>query len=319
MAKRLMEQLHDAIRTHQYSFETEKAYRHWVHEYILFHGKRHPAQMGADEIQTYLSYLATRRRVSASTQNQALSAILFLYKKVLDIELPWMGEIVRAKRPVRVPVVLSRGEVSRVLDVLSGQHWLIASILYGSGLRLIECLRLRIKDLDTEYQQITVHDGKGKKDRRTMLPEKLLPHIARQQDCVKAIFDRDKKMGYPGVSIPYAIDQKYTGAPRRWEWQYLFPSKRCAYIDFHGERRRHHLHPNSVQRAVKNAVRRAHIQKRASCHTLRHSFATHLLEAGYDIRTVQELLGHANVNTTMIYTHVIKRGGKAVRSPFDSI
>lgn len=319
MAKKLMEQLQDAIATHQYSFETGKAYHYWVRGFILYHNKRHPKDMGATEIENYLSYLATHRRVSASTQNQALAAILFLYHKVLDIDLPRLDEIVRAKRPQRVPVVLSRGEITRVLDVLTGQHWLIASLLYGSGLRLIECLRLRIKDVDPEYLQITVRDGKGKKDRRTMLPEKLLPHIQRQQDYVEAIFKRDTRKGYAGVSIPYAIDSKYRNVSRRWEWQYLFPSKQYGFIRFHNEQRRHHLHPSAVQRATRFAIRRAGIQKHATCHTFRHSFATHLLESGYDIRTVQELLGHTNVNTTMIYTHVIKRGGRAVRSPFDSI
>ena len=317
MAMKLMDRVRATSRLHHYSFETEKAYSTWIRRFIHFHGTRHPNEMGAAEVEAFLSHLATTRHVSASTQNQALSALLFLYQKVLEIDLPWLDEIVRAKRPSRVPVVMSPGEVSRVLDALHGQHWLIASLLYGSGLRLIECLRLRLKDIDPEYRQLTVYDGKGRKDRRTLLPDKLVPHLERQREFVTTIFQRDCRQGLAGVSIPYAIGNKYSSAPRRLEWQYIFPSTRYAYIRFHGEERRHHRHPAGVQRAVKIAVRRSGIRKRASCHTFRHSFATHLLEAGYDIRTVQELLGHANVNTTMIYTHVLKRGGNAVRSPFD--
>jgi integron integrase len=319
MAMKLMEQVSRAIRLHHYSYETEKSYSQWIRRFILFHNKRHPKDMGAEEIQAYLSHLATDRRVSASTQNQALSALLFLYQKVLGLELPWMEDIIRAKRPARVPVVMSRSEVARVLDALRGRHWLIASILYGSGLRLIECLRLRIKDIDPEYMQLTVYDGKGAKDRRTMLPEKLVPHIERQIEYSRGIFERDRTAGHAGVSIPYAIDQKYVHAPRKWAWQYLFPAESLAFIRFHNEKRRHHMHPSSMQRAIKAAVSKARVSKRVSCHTLRHSFATHLLESGYDIRTVQELLGHSSVQTTMVYTHVIKRGAGAVRSPFDAI
>jgi integron integrase len=257
--------------------------------------------------------------VSASTQNQALSAILFLYQKVLGQDLPWLGDVVRAKRPVRVPIVLSRGEVSRILEMLRGQAWLAASLLYGSGLRLIECLRLRVQDIDTEYLQLIIRDGKGQKDRRTILPEKLVPHLQRQLEHVKSVFDSDRTSGCPGVSIPYALDSKFVKAPCQWNWYYLFPASGLGFIEYHGERRRHHLHPSAVQRAVKSALHRVGIRKRATCHTFRHSFATHLLEAGYDIRTVQELLGHSNVKTTMIYTHVLKRGGRAVKSPFDLI
>ena len=314
-----MDEVRRIARLHHYSYETEKAYSQWIRRFILFHQKRHPKEMGAVEVQAYLSYLATSRNVAASTQNQALSALLFLYQKVLDQDLPWLAEIVRAKRPVRVPVVLTRSEVQRLLDALVGQKWLIASLLYGSGLRLIECLRLRVKDMDFEYLQITVRGGKGNKDRYTMLPEKLVPHLRRQLEFVRGLHEEDGITRKSGVSIPYAIDRKYKNAPREWKWQYLFPSKRYAYIRYHQEQRRHHAHPSSVQRSVKNAVLQAQIHKHASCHTLRHSFATHLLETGYDIRTVQELLGHSNVQTTMIYTHVIKRGGNAVRSPFDSI
>jgi integron integrase len=319
MASNLMEAVRQTIRLNHYSFETEKSYCNWIKRFILFHGKRHPLELGAKEIEKYLSHLASDRHVAASTQNQALSALLFLYQKVLDQNLPWLEDIVRAKRPVRVPIVLTRGEVARILGAMHDQHWLIASLLYGSGLRLIECLRLRVQDLDPEYLQITIRDGKGSKDRLTMLPEKLLPHVNRQLEQVRSIHEHDLKAGRPGVSVPYAIDRKYVKAPTQWAWQYLFPSENYAYIQFHGEKRRHHLHPSSMQRAVKLAVRKTGITKRASCHTFRHSFATHLLESGYDIRTVQELLGHSNLNTTMVYTHVIKRGGHAVRSPFDSI
>ncbi len=319
MAMKLMEQVGRTMRLHHYSFETEKAYAQWIRRFILYHDKKHPLEMGAPEIERYLSHLATDRRVSASTQNQALSALLFLYKKVLGQDLPWLEDVVRARRPVRVPTVLSRTEVERLLQTMYGHHWLVASLLYGSGLRLIECLRLRIKDIDLEYLQITVIDGKGAKGRRTMLPEKLVPHIRRQMDVVRSMFDRDRREGRPGVSIPFAIDRKYERAPLEWSWQYLFPSARFACIQSHGEKRRHHMHPSGVQRAVKAAARKAGIAKRVGCHTFRHSFATHLLESGYDIRTVQELLGHSSVRTTMVYTHVIKRGASAVRSPFDAI
>lgn len=316
---KLMDQVSRAMRVHHYSFETERSYSVWIRRFILYNGKRHPKDMGASEIQAYLSHLASDRNVSSSTQNQALSALLFLYKKVLDIDLPWMDDIVRAKRPVRVPVVLSRGEVSRLLAALSGQQWLIASLLYGSGLRLIECLRLRIKDIDKDYRQITVFDGKGNKDRRTMLPDKLVPHLDRQLELSRSVYEKDLRNGCPGVSIPPALDRKYKNAPREWRWQYVFPSGNQPFIRFHDENRRHHVHPSSVQRAVKDGVRKAGISKKVSCHTFRHSFATHLLESGYDIRTVQELLGHSDVRTTMVYTHVIKRGAGAVQSPFDAM
>jgi integron integrase len=319
MAPKLMDEVGKAIRLHHYSYETGKAYGQWIRRFILFNEKRHPRTLAASDIERYLSHLATDRRVSASTQNQALSAILFLYQKVLGLDLPWLGDVVRAKRPVRVPTVLARSEVSRVLDTLRGQVWLAASLLYGSGLRLIECLRLRVQDIDTEYLQLVVRDGKGQKDRRTILPEKLVPHLTRQLEHVRAIFDGDRSAGRPGVSIPYALDRKFVNAPLQWNWYYLFPASGLAFIEFHGELRRHHLHPSAVQRAVKAALHRAGIRKRATCHSFRHSFATHLLEAGYDIRTVQELLGHSNVKTTMVYTHVLKRGGRAVKSPFDSI
>jgi integron integrase len=235
----------------------------------------------------------------------------------LDQDLPWLDDIVRAKRPTRVPVVLSRGEVSRVLDAMRGRHWLMASLLYGSGLRQIKCLRLRIKDIDFAYLQLTIRDGKGKKDRRTILSEYLIPYIKQQMKNARSVYEQDLRSNRKGVSIPYAFDKKYIHAAREWKWQYLFPASRYGFIRFHQEKRQHHIHPSSLNRAIKLGVRAADINKQASCHTFRHSFATHLLESGYDIRTVQELLGHSHVNTTMIYTHVIKRGGRAVQSPLD--
>lgn len=319
MAKLLMDEVRKSFRLHHYSYRTEESYVHWIRRYIVFHEKRHPREMGAEEVQSFLSNLATRGRVSASTQNQALSALLFLYKKVLQIDLPWLDDIVRAKRPVRVPVVLTRSEVAKVLGAMTGKHWLMASLLYGSGLRMIECLRLRVQDIDTEYLQLTVRDGKGGKDRRTMLAEKLVPHIERHLQHVRGVFERDAVKGLPGVSLPDAIDRKYRNAAKEWKWQYLFPSSQYAFIRSNQGQRRHHAHSSTLSRAVKLAVNETSINKRATCHTFRHSFATHLLESGYDIRTVQELLGHTSVNTTMIYTHVIKRGGKAVLSPFDAM
>jgi integron integrase len=319
MANKLMDEARSTYRKHQYSYRTEQSYLSWIRRFIVFNGKRHPREMGAAEVQAFLSDLAVRGNVSASTQNQALSAILFLYQKVLGLKLPWLKEIVRAKRPHRIPVVLSRSDVAKVLNAMSGHYWLMASLLYGSGLRLTDCLRLRVQDYDPEYLQLVIRDGKGNKDRRTILSEALVPHIEQHLKRVRGIYERDVKRGRPGVSLPYAIDRKYNNAAREWKWQYLIPSSQYAFIHENNGQRRHHAHPSALARAVKIAVRETGINKRASCHTFRHSFATHLLESGYDIRTVQELLGHSNVNTTMIYTHVLKRGGKAVRSPFDLI
>jgi len=319
MAKRLIDEVRNCFRVHHYSFRTEQTYIKWIRRFIAFHQNRHPRELGKAEIQSFLSYLAVNRTVAASTQNQALSAILFLYQKVLGLDLPYLSDIVRAKRPVRIPIVMTRSEVTSVLKAMSGTHWLIASLLYGSGLRVAECLRLRVQDIDFGYLQLTIRDGKGSKDRRTMLSERLMPDMKKQLERVRSLYNADLKSGNPGVSLPQAIDRKFKGAARDWKWQYLFPSGRLAHIRSNNGLRRHHAHSSSIARAVRNAVIESGINKRATCHTFRHSFATHLLESGYDIRTVQELLGHSDVRTTMIYTHVIKRGGKAVQSPLDSM
>ena len=316
---RLLDQVRHAITARHYSFRTEKSYVAWVRRFVLFHGKRHPAEMGEAEISAFLSDLATRRRVSASTQNQALSALLFLYRSVLNKDLQWVNGIVHAKRPVRLPVVLTRAEVHAILDQMHGTPRLMASLMYGAGLRLLECARLRIKDVDFDMGQITVRSGKGQKDRVTMLPAALRAPLTAHVAWVKRQHSRDLRRGLGSVELPGGIDRKYPRAAWDWGWQWVFPAKRF-YRDMRtGRWRRHHLHESVVQRAMKEAVRVAGIAKLASCHTLRHSFATHLLEAGYDIRTIQELLGHSDVNTTMIYTHVLNRGGQGVRSPLDGM
>lgn len=317
MAKKLVEAISDVCRTEHYAYRTEETYLKWIKRFIAFHSNKHPREMGADEVQNFLTHLAVERRVSASSQNQALSAILFLYKKVLGIDLPWMVDVVRAKRSRRMPVVLTRSEVQRVLSCMSGQKRLMASLCYGSGLRLVECLRLRIKDIDFEYLQITIRDGKGAKDRVTVLPEQLVPGIERQMENVRQILEQDIALGKNGVSLPDAIGRKFKKASLSWPWQYLFPSVKYAFITQNESMRRHHAHASVLSRAVKTAVDAAGINKRATTHTFRHSFATHLLERGCDIRTVQELLGHTDLKTTQIYTHILKRGGNAVRSPLD--
>ena len=290
---------------------------HWARRFIFFHGKRHPRELGGDEVAAFLTHLARERSVAASTQNQALAALLFLYGEVLGTKLPWMQGIERAKRPVRVPVVLTREEVRALLSQLEGTKWLMAGLLYGAGLRLRECLRLRVKDVDFGYRQIAVRDGKGAKDRVTMLPaaviEPLRNHLAR----VKRRHERDLEEGYGEVELPFALERKYPRAPREWGWQYVFPSSRISIDPRSGNKRRHHMAEGILQSALNRAVRAAGIVKRANCHSLRHSFATHLLKRGYDIRTVQELLGHKDVSTTMIYTHVLNRPGIGVKSPLD--
>jgi len=314
---RLIDVVRDRIRARHFSYRTEQAYIGWIRRYIRFHRGRHPRDMSGPEVQSFLSHLAIERKVSASTQNQALAALLFLYRHVIETQLPWLDDVVRAKRPERVPVVLSRNEVRAVLAHLHGVYSLAARLLYGSGLRVTECARLRVKDIDFDYRQITVRDGKGKKDRQTVLPDSLVSPLREQLERAHAIHRDDRKASRPGVSMPPALARKYPNAAREWPWQYVFPARRLCVSPYTGQRVRYHLLPSSIQRSVKQAVRHARIAKPASCHTFRHSFATHLLDSGYDIRTVQELLGHADVSTTMIYTHVLKRGGRGVRSPVD--
>jgi len=316
---RLLDRVRTAIRTRHYSRRTEKAYTSWVRRFVLYHDKRHPGEMGEAEVTAYLSHLATERRVAASTQNQALSALLFLYREVLGIDLPWLDDVVRAKETVRVPIVLSVYEVQAMLAEMTGVNWLVASLLYGAGLRLLEALRLRTQDLDFGRGEITVRHGKGGKDRRTMLPKALQPSLMAHLDKARDQHRTDLRHGRGAVALPDAMERKSSGAAREWTWQWVFPASRFYKVPETGERRRHHHHESAVQRAVREAVLRAGIPKRATCHTLRHSFATHLLERGYDIRTIQELLGHRNVATTMIYTHVLNRGGAGVRSPLDGI
>jgi len=314
---RLLEQVRVAIRTKHYSLRTEDTYVQWIRRFILFHDKRHPQEMGVEEISQFLSDLAVTHRVAASTQNQALSAVLFLYKVVLHQELGRIEDLVHAHKPKKLPVILTRQEVKTVLQYLSGPPWLMASLLYGSGLRLLECLRLRVKDIDFSYKQITVREGKGAQDRVTILPLNVLSALQQHLQAVKQLHDRDLEAGFGDVYLPYALEKKYPYAARAWAWQYVFPAAKRSHDPRTGIERRHHVLPLVLQRAVKAALRQAGIPKAASCHTFRHSFATHLLENGADIRTIQELLGHKDVSTTMIYTHVLQRGGQGVRSPVD--
>ncbi|HXH07439.1 MAG TPA: integron integrase [Vicinamibacterales bacterium] len=308
-----------AIRARHYSRRTEQAYVLWIRRFILYHGKRHPLEMGEAEVSAFLTSLAVAQQVSASTQNQALSAILFLYKEVLDRPLEWLDGIVRAKPTRRMPVVLSREEIKAVLGQLEGVAWLMASLLYGAGLRLLECARLRVKDVDFQRNQIVVRGGKGDKDRVTMLPASVKEPLWRHLQAVRRQHEADLERGAGWVELPGAIRRKYPSAGRTWAWQWVFPATRHYRDRETGEIRRHHLHESVLQRAVRLAVLKAGISKAASCHTLRHSFATHLLEDGYDIRTVQELLGHRDVSTTMIYTHVLNRGARGVLSPADRL
>ncbi|NLV30082.1 MAG: integron integrase [Acidobacteria bacterium] len=314
---RLLDQVREAIRTRHFSPRTEESYVAWIRRFILFHGKRHPKEMGETEIAAFLSALAVKGRVSASTQNQALCALLFLYRDVLRIPLCRVQDVVRAKVPRRLPVVLTRDEVGRVLEQLRGTVRLMVTLLYGSGLRLLECARLRIKDVDFQLHQITVRAGKGDKDRVTLLPATIEAELAQHVERVQVLHRRDLEAGAGWVELPAALERKYPNAGREWSWQWVFPATRGYTERRSGQRRRHHLHESVLQRAVKSAILKAGIAKPASCHTFRHSFATHLLEAGYDIRTVQELLGHSDVRTTMIYTHVLNRGPAAVQSPAD--
>jgi integron integrase len=313
----LLEQVRACIRLRHYSIRTEEAYVNVIRRFILYHKKRHPREMGQNEIRQYLSHLATDEHVAASTQNQALAALLFLYREVLQVDLPLIEGVERAKRPQRIPIVLTTEEIKRVLAQITGTHHLMASLLYGAGLRLMECVRLRVKDLDFDYRQIIVRDGKGEKDRRTILPAPLMETLQHHLARVRLQHEEDVRQGYGRVYLPYALERKYPNAATDWVWQYVFPASKLSVDPRTGERRRHHASEDRLQKAVKEALRRSGVEKRASCHTLRHSFATHLLEDGYDIRTIQELLGHADISTTMIYTHVLNRGGRGVRSPLE--
>ncbi|MGZ8244026.1 integron integrase [Methylomagnum sp.] len=316
---KLLDQVRAKLRLKHYSLRTERAYTDWIKRYILFHGKRHPKDMGAAEIQAFLSHLATERNVAASTQNQALAALLFLYKEVLDLDLPRLNDIERAKRPQRLPTVLTVREVGAVLDRLDGTLGLMIRLLYGTGMRLMECVRLRVKDVDFEMRQLTVRDGKGGKDRVTMLPALLAEPLKAHLEQVRALHRADLAEGGGEVWLPDALAVKYPNAPREWGWQYVFPARSLSVDPRSGRRRRHHVDEKALQRAVKKAVQATGLGKPVSPHTLRHSFATHLLQSGYDIRTVQELLGHKDITTTMIYTHVLNRGGHGVVSPLDRL
>jgi integron integrase len=316
---RLLDRVREANRLRHGSRSTEKSYIGWIRRFILFHGKRHPAEMGAPEVAQFLSSLAVEGRVAASTQNQALSALLFLYRYVLHQELPWLEDVVRARRPKHLPIVLTRDEMRAVIVKLDGTPRLMAGLLYGSGLRLLECARLRVQDIDFAMNQIVVRDGKGAKDRVTVLPNVAKEPLTRHLLKVKRQHEADLAFGAGWVELPWALARKYPNAGREWPWQWTFPATRFYVDQATGQRRRHHLHESVLQRAVLDAVRRAGLSKRAAPHTFRHSFATHLLEDGRDIRTVQELLGHNDVSTTMIYTHVLNRGPSAVTSPADRV
>jgi len=314
---RLLDRMRARVRRLGLSIRTEEAYVGWVRRFIFANDKRHPRELGAREVEAFLTHLAMHGRVAASTQNQALSALLFLYREVLQQELPWMENIRRAKRPERLPVVLSREEVAALLEEMNGVTWLMASLLYGAGLRLMECVRLRVQDVDFVRREITVRQGKGGKDRRTMLPAIIVDALQGQLAEARRVHERDLAAGFGAVWLPNALARKYPNAAREWAWQYVFPASSRSIDPRSSVERRHHLDETVLQRAVKQAVRRARIDKPATCHTLRHSFATHLLEAGHDIRTIQELLGHKDVSTTQIYTHVLNRGGRGVLSPLD--
>lgn len=314
---RLLDEVRRVLRTRHYSLHTEQVYVGWIRRFILANGKRHPRDMGAPEVEAFLTGLATRGQVAASTQNQALAALLFLYRELLGIELPWLDNIRRAKKPERLPTVLTREEVAAMLGKMSGVTWLMAGLLYGAGLRLMECVRLRVQDVDFARREIVVRQGKGGKDRRTMLPALVADALQGQLAEARRLHGRDLDAGFGAVWLPHALERKYPNAAREWVWQYVFPASMRSVDPRSGVERRHHLDETVLQRAVKAAVRRAGIAKPATCHTLRHSFATHLLESGSDIRTVQELLGHRDVSTTQIYTHVLNRGGHGVLSPLD--
>jgi integron integrase len=314
---KLLDQVRDKIRVKHYSIRTETQYLQWIKRFIFFHGKQHPRDLGATEVEAFLTHLATEGNVSASTQNQALSALLFLYREVLGIDLPWMDSMVRAKKPQRLPVVLNRSEVSMVLERMEGTYSLMARLLYGTGMRLMECCRLRVKDIDFGQREILIREGKGAKDRVTMLPDTLIQTLQEHLAKRRRLYEDDLAKGMAEVFLPDALARKYPNAASEWAWQYVFPSGSYSVDPRSGRERRHHIDEKLLQRAMKKAVAMSGIVKLATPHTLRHSFATHLLESGYDIRTVQELLGHSDVSTTMIYTHVLNKGGKGVVSPLD--
>jgi integron integrase len=316
---RLLDQVRDVIRCKHYSIRTEQTYLEWIKRFIYFNNRKHPKDLGTTHISAFLTHLAVQRKVAGSTQNQALCALVFLYKEIIKKDIGQLDDLIRAKRPSKLPVVFTREEVRAILIQLDGQRWLMGQLLYGAGLRLMECLRLRVKDVDFGYKQIVVRDGKGHKDRITMLPEIISDPLLRHLLKVKQIHHEDLKAGFGMVYLPYALERKYRNANRNWGWQYVFPSNRRSIDPRSGSERRHHASEKVLQRAVKKAIRNSGIVKPGSCHSLRHSFATHLLESGYDIRTVQELLGHKDVTTTMIYTHVLNKGGKCVKSPGDML
>lgn len=315
--RKLLDQVRDVMRLKHYSLRTERTYCDWIERFIRFHGLRHPEEMAEVEVGEFLTALARDRNVSAATQNQALSALLFLYRQVLQQEIGWLEKVDRAKKPARLPVVLTGDEVRKVLSQLHGTARVMASLLYGSGLRLMECVRLRVKDIDFAYAHVTVREPKSGRDRITVLPVQVAEPLKRHLDRIKAQHVQDLADGFGEVWLPDALERKYPNAAREWGWQYAFPSTRLSIDPRSGAKRRHHIDETALQQAVKKAVRAAGIDKPASCHTLRHSFATHLLERGHDIRTVQELLGHKDVSTTMIYTHVLNRPGIGVKSPLD--
>jgi len=314
---RLLDLVRDRIRLKHYSIRTEETYLQWIRRYIVFHDKRHPSELDRTHIEAFLTHLAVEGRVAASTQNQALNALLFLYREVLRAPAPQLQDAVRASRPRRLPVVLTREEVEAVFAHLDGLAWLMAALLYGSGLRLMECVRMRVKDLDLVRREIIVRDGKGSKDRVTVLPGKLVRQLGEHLERVRIQHEIAIACGVGGVWLPFALERKYPSAHLEWGWQWVFPASAPAADPRTGVMRRHHIGEQVLQRALKQAVRKAGVHKPASCHTLRHSFATHMLESGYDLRTIQELLGHSDVRTTQIYTHVLNRGGRGVRSPID--
>lgn len=315
---RLLDRVRQRIRLKGYSIRTERSYSQWIKRFIFFHNKRHPRDMGKMEIEAFLSDLSINRNVAASTQNQAFNALLFLYNQVLEMKMPDDINAMRSKKPVRVPTVMTRQETHRLISAMNGPNRLKAEIMYGCGLRVIECVRLRVKDVDFAMNQIVVRDGKGKKDRITVLPQKIIESLQGHLSYVHGLHLKDLRDGYGRVYLPYALARKYRNADKSWAWQYVFPAKTISVDPRSGEKRRHHIHATVIRKAIKAAAQTAGIVKPITCHTLRHSFATDLLTAGYDIRTVQDLLGHKDVSTTMVYTHVLNRGGKGVVSPLDT-